>query len=100
MTTGNKSMNPSKVTNKGAAQFIQRREEFRASNMTGRIIPGGYAVLSYGWYPLFVWRDGVWYSNKEKYSKTTSAHYTLAHPGEDTQPRTTAQLNAMIVGQA
>jgi hypothetical protein len=44
-----------------------------------------YVVYSYGpHWPLFVWHDGVWYENKDRYSVTTSKHRSQAHPRCDT----------------
>ncbi|MEK9770168.1 MAG: hypothetical protein VW683_14740, partial [Betaproteobacteria bacterium] len=43
---------------------------------------------------LFVWENGAWYENIDKYSPTTSKHKTQTHPHEDTMPMS---LNSMLV---
>jgi len=48
-----------------------------------------YVVYSYGdHWPLHIWDDTsrCWYSNADKYSRTTSNHYTQSHPCCDTTP--------------
>ena len=42
---------------------------------------GDYVVYSYGTHwPLFVYRNGVWYENEDKYGVTTSRHHSACHP--------------------
>ena len=82
------------TTNANARQYVQRREDFRASNTFAMTLPPvpefltyRYVVFSYGeHYPLFIaeWlpEDGKvqWYVNRDNYSITTSKHRTQLHP--------------------
>jgi hypothetical protein len=40
-----------------------------------------YVVYSYGeHWPLFVYEDGKWYENADKYSRSTTKHHGQLHP--------------------
>lgn len=75
--------------------FVQQLKPFTNYNKTlfgYWVKPDIYAVFSYGnHWPLFIWEDdgfgsGAWYANSDKYSPTTSKHYTQAHPHSDPAP--------------
>lgn len=56
-----------------------------------------YVVYSYGeHWPLFVWHDGTWYENSERYSVTTSKHRSASHPHCDTIPASCDSLKRFV----
>lgn len=74
-----------RVANADARRYVQNREEFKGSNTCaewrGHILPNRYVVYSYGeHWPLFIYQDGKWYENADKYSRTTSKHHGQLHP--------------------
>lgn len=83
-----------KVPNRDARQFVQNRKPFTGSNLYGGWIVGGwivagegetreerYVVYSYGrHWPLFIYTNGVWFENEDKYGMTTSKHRSQSHP--------------------
>lgn len=72
------------VSNKNAKQFVENRLPFKGSNVFGEWTnKDTYKVFSYGYhFPLFVNKCGLWYENKEKYSVTTSKHFSQLKPDE------------------
>lgn len=102
-------MKPVQTTNANARQYVQRREEFTASNTYARIhaphkdcLTYRYVVYSYGQhYALFVaeWHpdDGKvqWYVNTDNYSITTSKHRTQLHPLEPATPMDTDRMQTL-----
>lgn len=102
-------MKPIKTTNANARQYVQRREEFDASNTYARILTPHdkcltyrYVVYSYGThFPLFIaeWapEDGrvQWYETTGRYSITTSKHKTQLHPLQQTMPMTTERMQVL-----
>ena len=84
-----------RITNVTARQYVQKREKFHGNNLYGEWRGDRYVVTSYGdHFPLFIWENGTWYENIDKYSVTTSKHRTQTHPHEDTLPMT---CNDMVV---
>lgn len=74
-----------RVANADARRCVQNHEEFIGSNTyaewRGHMLPHRYVVYSYGeHWPLFVYEDGKWYENADKYSRTTSKHHGQLHP--------------------
>lgn len=81
-----------RVANADARRYVQNREEFKGSNThaewRGHILPHRYVVYSYGeHWPLFIYEDGKWYENADKYSRTTSKHRSQLHPLCETEKR-------------
>ena len=90
-----------RITNRESRSHVQHLRVFRNHNdtlwgewyeqgipETGEIIKR-YVVYSYRYsWPLFIYEPvtGVWYANKSKYSRTTSRHYSQAHPLCDVTP--------------
>ena len=69
------------IANKNARVCVEMQQPFKASNLAAGIENDGcYVVWSYGWYSIFVCRDGQWYENKDKYSVNTSKQTTQARP--------------------
>ena len=81
-------MSKSYVANRDARRCVQRRIEFKGSNVWGEHTLN-YVVYSYRYtWPLFVFDNlaNVWYENKDKVSPTTSKHRTQLHPLCNTIP--------------
>jgi hypothetical protein len=84
-----------RVANRDARWYVTHLRPFtgsnidavwRKNNLTGDRM---YVVTSYGaHFPLFIWENGVWYENVDKYSVTTSKHRSQTHPHCETIPMT------------
>jgi hypothetical protein len=85
-----------RTSNQKARQFVQNRQEFKGANTFAESHGQVYIVFSYGhhWI-LFVWKDGVWYENKDKYSATTSKHRSQLHPLTDTVKMSHEEIRKM-----
>ena len=68
------------TTNKQAGYYVRKKLPFRGNNTSGLWANNKYIVYSYGYYPLFINDNNLWYANKDKYSVTTSKHYTQLKP--------------------
>ena len=69
-----------------AVVLVRNKSMFIAGNVFAIDYPvtGYYIVFSYGLHwPLFIYdhKKGQWYGNSDKYSVTTSKHYTKLNPG-------------------
>lgn len=60
-----------KITQRSYKFFVAELKPFKGSNIEAKFINNCYVVLSYGWYPIFVHKDGQWYRNIDGYSNTT-----------------------------
>ena len=74
------------TTLKRAVELVKNKSMFSAGNVFALNYPvtGYYIVFSYGLHwPLFIYdhKKGQWYGNSDKYSVTTSKHYTKLNPG-------------------
>lgn len=69
-----------KSANYKARELVHARIPFKASNTDGEYIGNTYVVSSYGWYPIFVYKDGQWFENKDKYSVSTSKQTSQLRP--------------------
>jgi hypothetical protein len=77
--------------------MVQDRREFVGSNLFAVYNNGKYVVYSYGdHFPLFVYHNGKWYENSDRYSVSTSKHRTQSHPHCDTLPLNTSQMKELI----
>lgn len=75
---------PPRVANKDARKCVQQRKPFRGNNTFGICMDNRYVVYSYGaHWPMFVYDDGRWFANSDKYSLTTTKHYSQLHPLTD-----------------
>lgn len=85
-----------KTSNQDSDQYTRNREPFNGSNLSGKIMPNkAYVVLSYGYYPLYVYKYHKWYENKEKYSVSTSKQQGQSRPTGSTIKKTTKQLKKL-----
>lgn len=78
------SKKPPRVANKDARAYVQQRKPFQGSNTYGACIEDRYVVYSFGaHFPLFVYDDGRWFANSDRYSLTTTKHRGQLHPLTD-----------------
>ena len=42
-----------------------------------------YVVVSYGWYPVYIFKDDKWYENSKRYSSSTSKQMYRSNPVSD-----------------
>ena len=80
------------VSNPKAKLYTIAQLPFRGSNMEGYWTedPKGvpyYKVTSYGWYPIYIFKDDKWYEVTQNYSSSTARQKSNANPvswGDDT----------------
>jgi hypothetical protein len=77
-----------RVSNCEMGALVRCRQSFRNNNQTVYGLwlshPDRYVVNSYGsHFPMYIWENGVWFGNADKYSVTTSKHQSQCHPGGD-----------------
>jgi len=79
-----------RINGRKARDYTTDRKDFRNSNgqLYGLTLPSGdYVVYSYGQHwPLYLFREGQWYGNEDRYSSTTSHHRTYAMPRFTAKP--------------
>ena len=92
-----------RVANRDARRYVQERKPFTGSNTEGvwrrdsNTHARRYVVTSYGnHFPLFIWEDGVWYENVDKYSPTTTKHKSQLHPHCETMPMTCQDMVCLM----
>ena len=61
-----------KTSNKESHYYTTNREKFKANNLSAEHQNGCYVVKSYGYYPVFIYKDGQWYENESRYSRSTA----------------------------
>lgn len=75
---------------------VQAKREFKGASVFAVARADAYVVYSYGsHWPLFIYRDGTWYENGDKYSMTTSHHRGYCHPHCDTVTLSCAEMRAL-----
>ena len=80
------------VSNPKAQLYTVAQLPFRGSNMEGYWTedPKGvpyYKVTSYGWYPIYIFKDDKWYEVTQNYSSSTARQKSNSNPvswGDDT----------------
>jgi hypothetical protein len=82
------------------AASVSERKPFSDRNLMGIKIGGSYVVLSYGYYPIFVWNNGVWYENANSFSATTKKQMNSVRPSGTIVKKNTEQLTAIYEGTA
>jgi hypothetical protein len=64
--------------------YTKAQLPFQASNLRGFWTSGGgkkyYVVESWGWYPVFIYRDGIWYEISDRYSSSTGRQMANSQP--------------------
>jgi hypothetical protein len=69
-----------KVSNREARYYVENMMPFKANNLEGKFKNGVYVVLSYGYYPIFIYKDGRWFENLNKYSSSTGKQMSQTRP--------------------
>jgi len=69
-----------KIANKNAREYVQRMEEFEGNHLSAIKRGDRYIVLSYGYYPIYVYTKGQWYKNGNGYSMTTKKQMSQCNP--------------------
>ena len=70
------------TANQNARQYVNNRIGFKGNNTFAEWINGVvYKVYSYGYhFPMYAYKAGQWYANRDKYSRTTSKHQSQCRP--------------------
>jgi hypothetical protein len=93
-----------KIPNRDARLHVEQRKPFEGSNIWGvwqksTIVEDEsefYVVYSYGeHFPMYVWSEGVWFENEDKYSPTTSKHMGQCRPSRTTILLSTAWMRKL-----
>ena len=70
--------------NSKSNSYTKAQLPFQASNLRGFWTSGGgkkyYVVESWGWYPVFIYRDGIWYEISDRYSSSTGRQMANSQP--------------------
>lgn len=86
-----------RIANRDARSYVERRVEFRGSNLYAKHRDRLYCVWSYGeHFPIAVYDFDVsrWFHNHDRYSSSTSRHQSrVGRPGE---ARSTDELTKLI----
>lgn len=86
-----KSAKSTRVSGWKCRTYVQNKQPFHNSGSNHRHPNGStlwgeqrgdmYTVYSYGYHwPLYAYWKGIWFSNKDKYGRTTSKHSSQANP--------------------
>lgn len=76
---------PKKTTNTNSRQFVKSKIPFQGSNLRGewrtdnRNVPY-YVVISYNWYPVFLFKENKWYEVADSFSSSTGKQMNKANP--------------------
>jgi hypothetical protein len=74
-----------KTANYQAGDYTKAQLPFQGSNLEGRWTKDRngvkyYVVKSYGWYPVYIYKEGKWYENFDRYSSSTGKQMNRARP--------------------
>ena len=74
-----------KTANYQAGDYTKAQLPFQGSNLEGRWTKDRngvkyYVVKSYGWYPVYIYKEGKWYENFDRYSSSTSKQMYNSQP--------------------
>jgi len=87
-----------KIANKNASRYVSDLLKFEGSNTFSEWDGEVYIVYSYGYhFPMFVYINGNWYENSDKYSVSTSKQQTQCRPSATIKAElTTEELKFLI----
>jgi hypothetical protein len=73
--------------NTKAYLYSKAQMPFKGSNLEGYWTKDSngkpvYVVMSYGWYPIYIFRDGIWYEAINSYSSSTGRQMSNVNPVE------------------
>ena len=71
-----------KIANYTMSSFAKGKIPFKGNNVEGfwETDPKGvkqFVITSYGWYPIYIFKDRIWYQVSESYSKNHKNHQKL-----------------------
>ena len=69
-----------RTANIRARDLVTSKIPFKGSNTHGEYRNGSYVVFSYDWYPIFVYKDGQWFENENRYSVSTGKQMSQLRP--------------------
>lgn len=93
-----------KTSNVNAAVFANSKIPFKGSNLEGiwendyNGVPQ-YIISSYGWYPIFIFKNNEWYQVNDSYSRSTSKQMNKLNVKLDKKLFTKGEMNAIRVGR-
>lgn len=98
-------LNPAKISNIKASDFVDSTLPFRGSNLDGfwekdSMGTYQYVVTSYRWYPIFIFKDGIWYGNTNPYSSSTSKQMSNARPEGQIKSLTKREIELLRSGRS
>lgn len=82
---GEEYFSPTKTTNSSAWEYTKAKMPFKGSHLKGywttdnRNIPL-YVVISWNWYPVFIFKGDRWYKVNDTYSSSTAKQMSNANP--------------------
>jgi hypothetical protein len=82
---GKEYFSPQRTANSSAWEYTRAKMPFKGSNLKGywttdnRNIPF-YVVISWNWYPVFIFKDDRWYKVNDTYSSSTAKQMSHANP--------------------
>jgi len=68
------------TANNRGRELVQNKIPFKGSNTHANYVKDVYVVYSYNWYPIFVFKDGQWFENENRYSVSTSKQMSQLRP--------------------
>ena len=82
---GVKSFKAKTITNPKSGEYTRVKAPFKGSNLKGVWEKDSnreeiYVVYSYGWYPVYLYKKGIWYKILDRYSSSTSKHISHSNP--------------------
>jgi len=88
-----------RISNRQCRHYVNDKEPFDANHIFARNVDRFYIVYSWGLhFPMYIYdrEYGIWFGNRDKYSKSTSKHQSQAMPSDDIQWLNTNELLKII----
>jgi len=85
-----------KSPNYTARDLVKAKIPFEGSNTRGEWRGNVYVVISYNWYPIFVYKNGQWYENSQGYSMSTKKQMSQLRPDYNAIKVTKRELEDLI----
>jgi hypothetical protein len=82
---GAKDFKAQRIINVNAKNYSRNKLPFKGSNVEGfweTDLKGVdyYVITSYKWYPIYLYKEGVWYKTLNSYSRATGKQISLSNP--------------------
>ena len=86
-----------RIANQEGSGYVERRQIFRGSHTFSEEKNGVYVVYSYGYhFPMYAYIKGIWFANKDRYSRSTSKQQGQFHPRVECISIKTKELQNLI----